>query len=358
MRHFLVALTSLFLLFISTCKQPVGPPRNGDTEKTLVWQVDTLGPGGNYSSQMQDIWAIDSSNIYVAGYATGVRGDYPMHTMFHFDGGGWATTGFHIFEGGPIQGITWFSSVLAFSSESIWMVGERLIPNPNPRPNFVDSSLILRFNGSVWEEDKVVGTRLYTIWGTSPGDVWTGSRDGKLFHSDGSTWTMWAAPREVHIVSITGFSSENVYALGTTPFGSSPRILYFFHWNGSAWSTKDSTIEQVGAPSGFGRAGIRVVGQHLLSFGYGVFRWEGTGWTLMAYDDQSWFADVFGRSSDDFYIAGSEGKVFHYRLGQLSSMKPVSDSQIEYLAGHFKDEFVTIVGVIDAQSVVLRGTFR
>jgi hypothetical protein len=138
---------SVFVLFVQLdCKDTlIDPPIKNPREYT--WTIDTLAYPGSFQTLMGDMWASSPSDVYVVGH-----NDQAFGKMYHYDGKGWTpvNTPFGAIDLGAIYG---------FSANDIWAVGERIDYNPTPPPNFLDSSLIIHFDGSRWTEYKVIGGR-------------------------------------------------------------------------------------------------------------------------------------------------------------------------------------------------------
>lgn len=338
---------------LSTCSAPTPPPID-ENPKWLAWNVDTIAPAGVFQTLMYDVWAYDTSTMYVVGHSSGSS----VFTMFEANGPRWQTTKFHATEGGLITGALLLRSVFGFSRNDVWVVGERAHTNMFPPPTTLDSSLVIHFNGTAWEEFKIAGRHLSCVWGTDPTNVWVGSVDGFLYRFNQISWSKWRAPRESNITSISGFRQDDVYASAISPASITPKTYYVYHWDGMNWSVVDSTVHNYGAPSKFGGAGLEVIGNHLISYGFGAFRYDGSSWTSLGYDPETWFNCAFGTSADDFYLAGNGGKLFHYANATLARIEPFQKPSMEFVSGTFVNNMIIAVGQVDGHTLVLRGVYR
>jgi hypothetical protein len=135
------------MLLLGCEKSPNGPEPVKDPRQ-YSWTVDTLAYPGSLQTNMRDIWGSSPKDVYVVGH-----NDQPgPGTMFRFDGKIWRTTGFHAAEGGTVSGPVGFSAIYGFAANNVWAVGERIKSNRNPPPNFLDSSLVIHFDGNQWRE--------------------------------------------------------------------------------------------------------------------------------------------------------------------------------------------------------------
>lgn len=92
-------------------------------------------------------------------------------------------------KGGHIPGAFDLTTVFGFSSSDIYAAGERLRTNPNPPPNFIDSSLIIHYDGTAWRKVNVYKGRLVgDIYGISQSNIWAGGWGKAMYHYNGNSW--------------------------------------------------------------------------------------------------------------------------------------------------------------------------
>jgi hypothetical protein len=141
-------------LFVYSCKNKPTQPDDNTTKpgkRDYTWTIDTLSYPGSMQTLMRDIWASSPTNVYVVGH-----NDQPgPGTMFRYDGKSWKTTRFHVADGGTVSGPVSLSAIYGFGPNDIYAVGERIYDNPNPPYGFLDSSLIIHYDGVKWEDVKL-----------------------------------------------------------------------------------------------------------------------------------------------------------------------------------------------------------
>jgi hypothetical protein len=81
-----------------------------------------------------------------------------------------------------------------------------------------DGGKILRWDGKVWKSHTSVNGALFTIWGSSPTDIWVGGEAG-ILHGVGPsssqlTFTAVPSDSDIPITSIHGFGPNDVWAVG------------------------------------------------------------------------------------------------------------------------------------------------
>lgn len=122
--------------------------------------------------------------MYVVGFNDRNRG-----TMYHFDGTAWNHVPLATIDGGNIAGPISLSDIFGFGRSDVYAVGERYAINPNPPPNFSDTSLIIHFDGNQWRD---VGARqgryLTDIAGNSSRKAWAVGLIKVVFQFDGTRW--------------------------------------------------------------------------------------------------------------------------------------------------------------------------
>lgn len=230
---FLFNLIILLATILSGCrKSSVGPVTPKDP-RTYTWTIDTLAYPGSYQTMMQSIWGSSASDVYAVGH-----NDRGFGKMYHFDGKTWADVKLNPTQGGTVPGPIDLHCVYGFSSKDIWSVGERIYDNPNPPPNFLETQLIIHYDGVNWSEVHVdSGAILTRVWGAIPSDVWAGGMNGALYHFDGVSFKKVYFDPEMYFNSFWGFSSSDVYALCgkivdyVQPEDSSQYFLFHFDGN-------------------------------------------------------------------------------------------------------------------------------
>jgi hypothetical protein len=297
----LICLVSAFSL-IGCEKSPTGPEPIKDP-RTYTWTIDTLAYPGSFQTTMRDIWGSSPRDVYVVGH-----NDQAFGLMWHFDGKVWS----------PVStpfGLIDLSAIYGFAANEIWVVGEHLFPNPNPPPNFLDSSLVIRFDGTTWREIIVHGGRnLQAVWGRSASEVWIGGWMGFLAQYNGSQFTRDSLPytfgEEVYrgllqIVQITGSASETHLVLANAPDSLFQLpIFYFYERVRSRWDVRDSTYD-------FARILLAPQGK-LYRYGpFGVQQRTGTSWQTVL---DIPIVGMAASSEGNIFAAGFAGPSLHGRL--------------------------------------------
>ena len=236
--------------------------------------------------------------------------------MYHFNGKTWTPVVLYFPDRRGNFAIDLYA-IYGFGSSDVWAVGERILDNPHPPPNILDSSLVIHFDGLQWNEVMLPRKRLLErVWGSSPKDIWMGGINGTLYHYDGSAIKPDSVPFPIppdadpfyNFVSFTGSSSDGPYALLKTP---DSRYYMFSHQSGT-WAAIDSFLYYYKTMLWAGPGGTLYV------TGSGVYKrigiqWESLGLDgllsvrICGVDNNSLF--VVGHSSDE---SGIYGTVYHY----------------------------------------------
>jgi hypothetical protein len=95
-----------------------------------------------------------------------------------------------------------------------------------------------RYDGTAWRSEDIPGRSLiWCVWGSPEGRVFVGTYDGEVFFNDGDGWiSPGSAGRPDPLVSISGASSDNVYAVG----GYSLRFFDGGVWTDTGISTRSA----------------------------------------------------------------------------------------------------------------------
>ena len=160
--------------------------------------------------------------------------------------------------------------------------------------------------GDTWRPENLDDVTMYSVWGSSPSDVFVGAEDGLIYHFDGASWSREDTGVGVAIESLHGSGPNDVWAGGRS----------FLYYDGSAWSLVEP---QIGGIMGIWAASPTSV--FVLSFS-GVYQFDGSQWTQTLSDSvlgprhggvtTNYFTDIWGRSSSDVYALASEGALFHF----------------------------------------------
>ena len=225
--HFLAFFLFISLLTLFSCDTIEVPPKEKPPKdpRTYEWTLDTLKV--SFQTDLRRIWGSASNNVYIGGHNASSTS---TGALWHFDGNNWNPVELPraTFDANGIYG---------FSSSDVWAVGETT----------TGVRLILHYDGTKWKDYSTSnGKALRCIWGASSTDIWT-TGTNTLFHFDGTTWKKYdffIPSNGVHILSMNGLSSSNVYMVGGRNDAVDPIdtfFYYLYHFNGSQWSVVDSS---------------------------------------------------------------------------------------------------------------------
>ena len=302
LKRFLIAFA---LLLLSMCckDKPTKPPDEIiKNPREYTWTIDTISYPGSYQTLMQDVHANSPDDVYIVGF-----NDRMIGNIYHYDGISWHPVPIVEYVGGPIEGGINLSSVYCFYRNNVWAVGGRIFDNPTPPPAYVDSSLIIQYDGVKWKEYKVYGgNNLSSIWGADPTSIWTVGMFGTVYYYDGIKWGKKTIRDDISFKSIKGTSSSDIYVIGykldTMPYDSI--TCYIFHFNGYQWELQDSLINFYPTQNYFGVSMINVIGgTDIYSVGNGIFKKGGGNWSKV-YDDGTIISGIGGNVSNNIFAVG------------------------------------------------------
>jgi len=355
-----VSVIGLALASLSCDKSPTGPEPVKDP-RTYTWTSDTLAYPGSLQTEMRDIWGSSANDVYVVGH-----NDRGFGKMFHYDGKQWKPVGLNPIEGGMIDGPIDLTSIYGFAGNDIWAVGERIDINPTPPPNFLDSSLIIHFDGMQWKENKVVGGRyLLSVWGSASNDIWTCGWNGTVFHFDGLSWKRDSVPvsipagGEFVLWGVNGKSSQDIFMVGYVHENNLAKTTpYFLRRTTRTWTVVDSFVIQPGQVEvKFGQNGLWVSPSgSLYSFGPNIYRWNGSTWSIV-YVTFDALRRMAGTSDDNMFAVGDFGNVFHYNGIDWFQYEGLKDLNVVYSGIWTNGKEAFIVGYTNdgGKTVILHG---
>lgn len=297
------------------CDKGVEPPVVKDPRE-YSWTVDTVYYPNLMQTMISTVWGSSSQDVYMTGRTSGSA---PI--MLRFDGKRFKEVIFPYPQDG--FGFFDFFSIFGFNSANIWVIGGEWFFNPSPPPNYFDSSGVIHFNGSTWEELKLKprGRNLSAIWGRSQDDFWIAG--GKsLWHFDGFGWTNDTIPIVTPQGSfyatnwMTGDNDGNVYlTFYMRPIASQARESYYFLKRSEpSWKIVDSaeiSPQRTDKKWGYSRAWTSPLRQ-MYSSGDGIYKWDGTIWKKIFESSSANIGQVFGTDDANIFVVGGFGTVLHY----------------------------------------------
>jgi hypothetical protein len=327
------------------CKDdPPIPPDNTPQlgKRNYTWTMDTIAYPGSLQTLMSDIWGSSPNDVYIVGHNESPPGP---GTMYRYDGIKWSVVNFHKASGGTIEGAMSLSGIYSFSKNDVWAVGNRLYDNPNRPPNFLDSSLIIHYNGINWHEHKIEGGRgLLTVWGTDSNNVWVGGLYGTLYHFDGTTFQKQSYRTDLSIATITGVNPQNVYIRAYLQ--GQPIDSYFLleKFNGVQWTLMDST-KPYPYTAHFGTSYVWPVDTSTIYTAGegGVFKKTAAGWEKVLDIGSEILASIRGNKGNNLFAVG-RGMIYHFNGEDWYKYNQFLDQNIIWIKTWTDGNEVFIVG--------------
>jgi len=320
-----IELVIVFTVLFFGCKKD---PR------TYSWTADTLGYPGSYQTLMNDIWGSSHNDVYIVGHNSQNRG-----LMWHYDGNSWTNVRLITSEGGQIDGAIDLTAIYGFSNTDIYAVGSRIVGyNPNPPPTFIDSSLIIHYDGSTWRRVNIYNGRLLgDIYGSSSNNIWAGGWEKKAFHYDGSKWEIDSIniiipERFFFQISSIGSYNSNIYLIGnSTNNTTAESITYFFKRVNNIWVMQDS-FSNFGGTNRFGWRLNQSSLPDLYSNGSGgMYIYNNSSWVKISNSpDPIYF--MWGTSSDNIFAVSNGSRAYHYNGTDWKQIEQLNDPKIDYYA--------------------------
>jgi hypothetical protein len=222
----------------------------------------------------------------------------------------------------------------AVSNNDVWTVGWAQDPNAPP---YFHRTLIEHFNGSVWNivtspnKARDIVSELYSVSGTSSNDVWAvgSSNDGTLpsrtliQHWDGAAWTIVSSPSPDNqfneLRGVAAISANDAWAVGYRggTKNQTPIETLILHWNGVGWSQVTSPnvsgANQLFGVTAISAGDIWAVGS--VSGAPLALHWDGTAWSVVSVGVGSGlsaesFSAVTGSAANDVWAVGKGQGIF------------------------------------------------
>ncbi len=338
-------------------KDPASPSQKNLRE--LTWRVDTLAYPGSFQTLLSDIWGSSAKDVYVVGSNSNNRG-----LMWHFDGKSWTDVKLGVTQGGTIVGAIDLEDIYGFGPNDIWAVGDHIRNNPNPPPNFLDSSLLIHFDGGRWREIPTpAGRTLTAVWGLSSNDLWIAGLQGTLFHYDGTMVKDEAFPFTATSdidtfyvpISIVGSSSGELYMLlADNAFGG--RQFFFLQRENDRWGVKDNNFFFHSSGLWMSPSGILYVS------GQSVYKRQGGTWNKILDGFNTLYSiGIYGTDDNNIFAVGRSnvapypGAIYHYNGSDWFNFQNLNITDFVYFDVWTDGREVFVLGHRGNQSVVLHG---
>jgi hypothetical protein len=349
--RFFIASTAILLALQFGCREKsVEAPTKNPREYTWTVQEISRPPNSSFPFQViaTDVWGSSPRDVYV----TFVSGATRSYKLFHFDGLQWSEV--ELGQFGSSQVSFDLHSVAGFGSSDVWAVGERLYLNPTPPPNFLDSSLIIHFNGSTWSEITLSSIQkgLRSIAPIAPNDIWFGGAGLSLYHYDGSK-----VMKESFGSAVSKTETHNIYLYQMV--GNAARVYTVYHDSGyfhflgrseGVWRELNRNFASLTclwlSPSGtlFGTF-----------YGYGLYIWDAQSTWKAIYTEANASLSVYGSSENNIFVTGQHGGLYHYNGSDWFKYKDLQSATISFEGVWTDGKEVFVIGDDGFKSYIYHG---
>jgi hypothetical protein len=197
------------------------------------------------------------------------------------------------------------------------------------------TTTIFHYDGHDWQQQFNQDTAsLVSVWGSSATDVWaigSGPPDGLFLHFNGTSWSPFPGPGFGHpgtanefpialgLVSVSGSSQANVYAVGTYFDGQDENAITL-HFDGTKWSVVTTGLSErfhnINDVHVLSPRNVTTIGSYFPQMAFFMRHFDGIRWTELTQEDNAVLRGVWASGpSDVFAVGGSEssgGFVLHF----------------------------------------------
>jgi hypothetical protein len=283
------------------------------------WSIIPTPPISAPTVQLNSIAAVNSSEVWVAGFSDDPNCLCGQTVVEHWNGIRWTrlTT--------PNPGVAdYLTGIAAISATDVWAVGYEWISNITEIP------LLLHYNGTIWKPINPSRLRLgqlSSVFARATNDVWAVGWTGIVpnvkalaLHWNGTSWKRVAFPTEsggwIVLQSASGVATNDVWAVGDYQFfglnGNLSLSARSYHWDGSQWkgatvglggySYLDSVTAKASDDVWAVGQGIVFPKQNELQVTY---HWDGSRWSNVPNPDKGVLYGVSASPSSDVWAVGA-----------------------------------------------------
>lgn len=283
------------------------------------WSIVDTPPISAPTVQLNSASAVDSSNVWAAGYSDNPSCLCGQTVVEHWDGISWTRVS------SPNPGVAdYLYGIAALSATDLWVVGYEWISPSAWIP------LILHYDGKSWsafDESQFQFGILSSVFAMATDDVWAVGWVGLIpniqalaVHWNGTSWTQVTFPTEpggwILLRSVSGVAADDVWAVGTYNFDdffgnrdSRPRS---YHWDGSTWNNvllplggRSSRLTAVNANATDDVWAVGAGEVEFPTYSYVTFHWDGSRWSNVPNPNQGILYAVSASSRSDVWAVGA-----------------------------------------------------
>jgi hypothetical protein len=270
------------------------------------------------SVQLNSIAALDSNDIWAAGYSDDPGCLCGRTVVEHWNGSSWTRLST------PNPGVAdYLTGIAATSATDVWAVGYEWITH------FVELPLLLHYNGTTWKQfntSQFQFGQVSSVFARAADDVWAVGWTGQVpnvkalaLHWNGTAWKRIAFPTEaggwIALKSVSGVAGNDVWAVGSYQFSDINGLSLkarSYHWNGSRWapvtvglsgySYLDSVVAK--ATNDVWAVGEGEVFPKLNELQV-TYHWDGSTWRNISNPEEGVLYGVSASSSADVWAVGT-----------------------------------------------------
>jgi hypothetical protein len=167
---------------------------------------------------------------------------------------------------------------------------------------------------------------LFSVWGSSPSDVFAAGTAGTMLHYDGSTWSAMTSGTGADLARVWGLSVADVFAVGGFESGNG----VILHYDGTSWacSANSPDYEFLGIWAA-SATDVFAVGSNQYNAGT-ILHYDGSSWSTMAGGNAIAGKAVWGSSASDVFAIGAsssdpyQGAVLRFDGSSWSQMEMIA----------------------------------
>jgi hypothetical protein len=269
--------------------------------------------------QLNSIAALNSGNVWVAGYSDDPSCLCGKTVVEHWNGSRWTrlTT--------PNPGVAdYLTGIAAISATDVWVVGYEWISN------FVELPLLLHYDGRTWRRfntSRLQFGQLSSVFARSSKDVWAVGWTGQVpnvnalaLHWNGTSWKRAAFPTEsggwIVLKSVSSVAANDAWAVGSYDFfginGNLSLSARSYHWDGLHWKPVRVGLafySYLSSVTATATDDVWAVGEGVVlpkpNELQVTFHWDGSKWSNVPNPDKGVLYGVSASSSSDVWAVGA-----------------------------------------------------
>jgi len=310
------------------------------TGNSFIWTKHYLGSAEINHSEIRDIAIISENDIWAVGLFvlpdTNLAG-YSDYNAVHWDGTGWEYKKLWYRVPGNYLAVPEITGILAFPGKDMMMFS---------------SFGVIWYDGLNQNRFEVLPLSTSAVWGTDTNDIYTGGYGGKIYHYNGTVWTLIETGTDLFVQSMTGDYNKRTKSYEIMAFcvdfeNELRQKLFRIDGLKSAEVSMQGITNWILKPWFIAGKKFYASGSALYYKGYGAQNWE----QLQIPGTDNLYS-IEGDGFNNIFAGGANARLFHFNGLEWKVILSGGAYDSWYGTIKIKDNIIVVEGIDGRQAIV------